>query len=240
MKLSVITVCYNCADQIKVTLESLKSQTFKDFEYIVIDGASQDSTVDVIKQYSSTIENMRIYSEPDEGIYDAMNKGISKAKGDYIYFLNAGDQLFSPSVLAGVSKYLETGLDVFYGSNMRNGRVDKYPRKLTSFYLVYLEKMICHQAIFARRSTFLNNTFDTQFKICADRVWLINALKMKCSYEYMKDIIVAEYDVSGVSSQYSKVAADSLRIAARFGGRSACAFVRVKREIGKILGHNRN
>lgn len=237
MKISVITVCYNCENAIKETLASVAEQTYKDFEYVLIDGASKDSTVMIAKQYLNKIPNMRIFSEPDHGIYDAMNKGAQKAMGEYVFFLNAGDVFENETVLSRVGVYLDSKKDIYYG-NVRKGEViETYPEVLGKGYLVYREKMVCHQAIFAARNILLNNPFDTKLKICADRDWLLRAINSGASLQYMRDLVVCKYAPGGVSEAYTNYNKDSLLLAQKYGGKPAVLFVKIKRLIGKAIGH---
>lgn len=233
--ISVVTVCYNCEKDIERTLISLASQSYKDYEHIVVDGASKDNTVAVAKSYSDRIINMSVFSEPDKGIYDAMNKGVLKAKGDYVFFLNAGDTFCSDDVLQKVSEYLKTNKDIYYGDIIINGAYVKHPEKLTKTYLVLREKMICHQAIFAKRNCLENNPFDLGFRICADRDWLIKCVNEKSQIQYIKGLAICDYDMNGVSSQRSAVINDSLRIAKKYGKTPAVIFVKFKRMCGKII-----
>lgn len=237
MKISVITVCYNCEEAIKETLESVKKQKGADFEYVVIDGASSDSTVEIARQYQDKIPNMRIFSEPDHGIYDAMNKGVKKAEGAYVFFLNAGDVFESENVLAKVEDYLGSKKDIFYGNVRKGDQIETYPEVLGKGYLVYREKMVCHQAIFASRKILLWMPFDTTLKICADRDWLLKAIASGASLQYMKDLVVCSYAPGGVSGSYKNYNKESLFLAEKYGKKPAVLFVKIKRLIGKAVGH---
>lgn len=221
------------------TLESLSQQAFSDFEYIVIDGSSKDRTLDIIQSYENKIRNMCVFSEPDKGIYDAMNKGVRAAKGEYVYFLNAGDVFESEKTLSEVASFFIGNKDLYYGSMRKEMNIEKYPKALTKLYLVYREKMICHQAIFAKRKLFLNHEFDTDLKICADRDWLIRILGDNASYYRMKGVLIGRYDTTGVSMQYDQFEKESLAIAAKYGGYKAIAFIKAKRFIGKMIRHKR-
>ena len=126
-KISVITIVYNDSKHIRQTMESFFSQTWKDKEYIVIDGGSKDGTADIIKEYSDKLTYW--CSEPDKGIYDAMNKGISHATGEWINFLNCGDYFCSPTVLENMLEIKQANTDVIYGNGIwfdgnRQGRFD--------------------------------------------------------------------------------------------------------------------
>ncbi|MCC6542525.1 MAG: glycosyltransferase [Flavobacteriales bacterium] len=116
MKVTLITVCRNAATVIAGTLESVRLQTHPDIEHIVIDGASTDGTMEVLRGYAAEVGNCTLVSEPDKGIYDAMNKGLSRATGDLVGFINAGDMLMTPQVVAHVAEAFErSGADAVYG-----------------------------------------------------------------------------------------------------------------------------
>ena len=114
MKLSVITINFNNRDGLRKTIESVVNQTFKDFEYIIIDGGSTDGSVDVIKEYADRIDYW--VSEPDKGIYNAMNKGIDVAKGEYCIFMNSGDCFYVNDVYENVFRELD-GVDIIIGDS---------------------------------------------------------------------------------------------------------------------------
>lgn len=235
MLISIITVTYNCKADIKKTLDSVAMQDFEDYEMLIIDGNSDDGTLQVIDQYVNSIHNLKISSEPDNGIYDAMNKGIKKAVGKYLYFLNAGDYFTESNVLTKVASKFITDKDIYYGTVLWGGSIQYYPEKLNCFWLVYREQMICHQALFAKRELYNDFPYDTSFKICADREWLIRVLKADAAYESIQDITICFYDGNGVSSVYSKFDKESIRLARLYGGTPAVAFVKIKRAMGKII-----
>lgn len=148
MKLSIITVNRNNTEGLRKTIESVVSQTYTDFEYIIIDGASTDGSVDIIKEYADRITYW--VSEPDNGIYNAMNKGILKAKGEYLQFLNSGDWLTNNDVLKYVFD-LRRDEDVLYGDEFLFYNINKivrkaYPQKLT-FYDLFVGS-ISHEGSF--------------------------------------------------------------------------------------------
>lgn len=120
-KISVITVCYNAENEIEKTIESVIKQTFNDFEYIIIDGSSTDSTLNIVNNYKSSIQ--QIISEPDKGIYDAMNKGIKMANGEWVIMMNAGDQFASNTVLDEIfSSYIPDSIDFIYSDVLVKNR----------------------------------------------------------------------------------------------------------------------
>lgn len=239
MLISIVTVCRNCEANIAQTVESLLAQSFADYEYVVVDGASTDRTLEILEQYRDRMARMRVCSEPDQGIYDAMNKGVRRACGDYVYFLNAGDALYDSQTLSRVAEHLRGGLDLYYGDMWKNGGVERYPARICEGELVLRERMICHQAIFARRQLLERFPFDLRFRICADRDWLIRILRARGTYRRMDGVIVARYDEAGVSSCYANFETDSLQIARKYRGAAGVALVRLKRLLGRCLGHRR-
>lgn len=194
--ISIITITYNAAPVIRPTLESLNAQTFRDFEHLVIDGASKDDTVSIV---SEMCPDSIIRSEPDRGLYDAMNKGLRAAKGKYLLFLNAGDALHTPDTL---QRYAEaTGLngsripnamdntdsilscaDIIYGDtvvvdsdrNFVKPRHLSVPEKLT-FQSFANGMLVCHQAFMVRRD--LAPEYDLQYRFSADYEWTLRCLK---------------------------------------------------------------
>lgn len=119
MKISIVTVCFNAESNVEKTIKSVISQTYSDIEYIIIDGNSTDSTMAIIEKYADKID--KIISEPDNGIYDAMNKGISLATGDFINFMNAGDIFSSQDAVKNVVMQIKDESDVVYGDSTMIG-----------------------------------------------------------------------------------------------------------------------
>ena len=167
-KLTVVTVVYNAHDVLEATIQSVLGQTYPHIEYIVIDGGSTDGTVDIIKRYASQLTHW--VSEADQGIYDAMNKGIALASGEWICFINAGDRFDSSTVVEAIFKNqaLTAQADVLYGDV-----VIEYPtfnRIGKAKDVSHLWKgMICsHQSILTRTALLKEAPFDIQFKLGAD------------------------------------------------------------------------
>lgn len=185
---SVITVCYNSEKYIKSTIESVLMQTYKNIEYIIIDGKSTDKTINIIREYNFKFNNkIKLISETDTGIYDAMNKGIDISCGDYLFFLNSGDFFLDNRVIIDLVKYInKNNIDLLYG-NVKLDRVqEKYrSNKINSIYdLIF--STICHQSILASRKCFKDNIFDRSYKWLADYKWLINCVKdMNVKLEYI-------------------------------------------------------
>lgn len=182
MKISVITVCYNAEKVIEQTIQSVINQSYADIEYIIVDGASTDATEKIIRRYTDDIR-VRYISEPDNGIYDAMNKGIRLATGDYLEFLNAGDVFVNNDVIKSVVQKIEDNpADVMYGNIIyeypdKTTSVRVYGQFCSSLFYYLLGDCINHQAIFAKRECFKEHIFNTKYRICADREWMIRVKK---------------------------------------------------------------
>ena len=182
-KLSIITINLNNADGLRKTIESVILQTISDFEYIVIDGASTDGSVDIIKQYSDKITYW--ISEPDNGVYNAMNKGILKATGDYCLFLNSGDEFSSNKSLIKFNFFFDLNIDILYGDlTVKNGIEEyykTYPDKLTFKY--FRSDTLPHPASFIKRKLFHDICmFDEKLKICSDWEFFVIAICLRnCS-----------------------------------------------------------
>ena len=204
MKISVVTVCRNSEKTIERTLQSVACQNCTDFEYIVVDGVSTDKTLEIIEKYKNHIT--KFISEPDKGIYDAMNKGAKMAEGDYIVFLNADDVFIHENLLSlVVEKMNNKKADLYYGDlvfiEKDNGSLNN--RKQDNVNYIYLcGGMLFHPAIFAAKKIFEEiGYFDTNYKIAADYDWILNVLaKNKISCEYLGFPITMFSDGEGAST----------------------------------------
>ena len=192
-RVSIITVTYNAADLIERTVASVAGQTYPNIEYIVVDGASTDGTLDLIEKYAEQDVISRWVSEPDAGIYDAMNKGLGLAKGEYVWFMNAGDTIFEAETLAKVMATQPNG-DVYYGEAMTVDEKGKplglrLPRPPKRLHWRSLQRgmVVCHQAFILRRS--LATAYNLKYRYCADIDWVIQGLKRS------KKIVNAEQTV---------------------------------------------
>lgn len=207
-KFSIITVTYNAAKVLEDTIQSIVTQTYKNTEYIIVDGGSTDGTLDIINKYKEHIH--AVVSEPDKGLYDAMNKGIKLATGDYLCFLNAGDGLHEDDTLQlTVHSLTETELPgVLYGETEivdSNGhflsmRRLSAPQKLTwkSFKKGML---VCHQAFFARRD--LIEPYDLQYRFSADFDWCIRIMK-KANVLHNTHLTLIDYLNEGMTTRNHK------------------------------------
>jgi glycosyltransferase involved in cell wall biosynthesis len=202
-KLSVITVVYNNAADIERTMLSVINQSYRNIEYIVVDGASSDGTKEKIFKHQSRISTF--ISEPDKGIYDAMNKGLALATGDYVLFMNSGDEIYSTDTVARVFASSTNPADIYYGeTEMYNenwkslGRRRHRTPDSFSWKSFKYGMSISHQAIYIKRS--LTTPYDLNYKYSADIDWIIKAAK-KASVIVNTHMYVAKYLVGGISKQ---------------------------------------
>jgi glycosyltransferase involved in cell wall biosynthesis len=201
-KLSVITIVYNNVRDIERTILSVLNQTYNNIEYIVIDGLSTDGTLQAITQYQDSVS--KFISEKDNGIYDAMNKGLALASGDYVIFMNSGDEFFDADTVAAVFAAADNA-DIYYGETEMiagNGeslgqRRHKAPEKFTWRGFKY-GMSISHQAIYVRRA--LAEPYDMQYQLSADIEWIIRAAK-KAKKIVNINRYVAKYLVGGMSKK---------------------------------------
>ncbi len=203
---SIITVTYNAQDVIEPTLRSVQSQSYKNFEYLLIDGASKDATVK--KTTDSGINFAHLVSEPDKGLYDAMNKGMSLATGEYLCFLNAGDTFHSSDTLQRIAEVVEkcaSRPDVLYGetavvdSNRQFVRMRRLKAPACLTWKSFKQGMlVCHQAFYARRA--IAPQYDLAYRYSADVDWCIKV--MKNSKQLINvNFTVVDYLQNGLSLQ---------------------------------------
>ena len=224
---SIITITYNASQVLPATLSSVMAQTCKDVEHIIIDGASTDNTVALAEAYRSKsqteapLHRVIIVSEPDKGLYDAMNKGIAMATGDYVLFLNAGDTFPAADTLEMVEAAVGDGEElpaVLYGDtdivdedgNFLRHRHLMAPRKLS--WRSFLQGMlVCHQAFYARTDLAKLTPYDLNYRYSADVDWCIRVMKLGAKRNLnMRNtgMVVAHYLDGGMTNQHHK---DSLR-----------------------------
>lgn len=204
-KFSVITVCYNAEATLEDTIQSVISQTYHHVEYIIVDGASKDRTMDIVNRYRDRIAV--VVSEPDKGLYDAMNKGIRLATGDYLCFLNAGDSFHEDDTLQQMVHSIHTLQlpDVLYGETelvdheghfLRMRRLQA-PERLTwkSFRQGML---VCHQAFFPRRDLVM--PYDLRYRFSADFDWCIKIMK-KSKVLHNTHLTLIDYLAEGMTTR---------------------------------------
>lgn len=175
--ISIITITYNAAGVLGRTMKSVENQTFSDFEHLIVDGASTDNTLEIARKKPA----IRILSEPDNGLYDAMNKGLDLARGKYILFLNAGDTFRSDEILARYAERAMMDDDIIYADTMvvnLDGQ-DIKPRHHTAPALLTKESfskgmLVCHQAFMVKKS--LAPKYDTEYRFSADYDWTVKCI----------------------------------------------------------------
>ena len=192
MIVTIITVCRNHAQELERTIRSVESQTWQEKEYLVIDGASTDDSLDVIKAHEASIT--RWVSEPDQGIYDAMNKGVKMAQGEWVIFMNAGDTFAGDDTLQRVvGNPLDA--DVIYGDVIKGELVKKAEAPRNAHRMFY-----CHQSAFVRTSCLREYPFDIRHRMSAD-FKQVKQLFLSGKRFRQLDFPVANFDTQGVSNR---------------------------------------
>lgn len=222
LKISVVTVCYNAVDTIEKTILSVLNQSYTNIEYIIIDGGSTDGTVDVIKKYADRLAYW--ISEPDRGIYDAMNKGIDIVTGEYINFMNSGDEFYDSNVISLLFNK-PNNADVIYGDTyiiLPNYKFRNKNRPLSEFNRTL---PFGHQSTFAKSSLMKKFKFDTSFKSAADYYFLYNLYKDGFKFKYVP-LLVSKFDgYNGFSAKNIKLVRKEI---ARVNGDDKKAFWKYK------------
>ena len=208
-KFSLITVTYNAGAVLEDTIQSIITQTYKNVEYILIDGASTDNTMRIIERYRDHIHT--VVSEPDQGLYDAMNKGLSLATGDYVCFLNAGDCLHEDDTLLGMvhsvaaSHEAPCPPDVLYGDTAlvdSEGHFLRMRRLTPPEHLTWKSfrhgMLVCHQAFFARRT--IAPQYDLRYRFSADFDWCIRVMK-QARYLHNTHLTLVDYLDEGLTTR---------------------------------------
>ena len=219
-RFSIITVSYNAKEDLEKSIKSVSNQTFKNYEYLVIDGNSTDGTKELLRKYDKEINYW--VSEKDNGIYNAMNKGARVANGDYLYFLNAGDTFSDKNSLEGVSREIDNNQDLIYGRirvvNKRNDKSYIRGKKITKFN-IKLGNKVSQQAVFIKREVFNKvGGLDERYKIAADFDLLCKVFDGNYLIKKI-DLIVCNYDGDGVSSNLKKSYLDTGKVIKnRYGG----------------------
>ena len=219
MKLSIITVTYNAAYTIEKTIQSVLNQSCKNYEYLIIDGNSTDDTLFLVKGFENRVskgefgirsDRFRVVSEPDKGLYDAMNKGINLAHGDFVWFINAGDKIYSSDTLQQVVDAINQhpDADVIYGQTIIIDQADEVlgerhriaPAKLTKKSLLD-GLVVCHQSVIVRRSN--APQYNLSYKLTADYDWMCRVLDVSRKNVYI-DSYLSKFQTAGLSSQRRK------------------------------------
>lgn len=236
--ITIVTVTYNAAETLPLTMESVAEQTFADFEHLIIDGASTDDTISVARQMGRP--DLRIVSEPDHGLYDAMNKGVKLAHGYYLLFLNSGDRFHGADALqAYADAILDKNPDIIYGDtdivNIEGERIG--PRHLSAPEMLTFDSfsngmLICHQAFMVKKE--IAPSYDLQYHFSADYDWAIKCIRNtgpeKCvnlntvAINYLSDGMTDKNKLKSLKERY--------RVMANHYG----TFSAIKRHIALVLG----
>ena len=204
-KVTVITVARNARNDLRRTMESVARLSYPDVEYIVVDGASTDGTVEMLEKS----KGVRWTSEADRGIYDAMNKGVTKATGEWVIFMNAGDRFASDDVIERVFSHPETdAADVIYGDVVKRGTVCSASPEPVDGHRMFF----CHQSCIARCKCLIDTPFDISHRMSADFQWVKMMIKQGRRLVYVP-VAVSEFDTGGVSNtSRSRGLADNMRV----------------------------
>ena len=204
---SIITVTWNAATTIAPTLRSVERQTSTDYELLIIDGASTDDTLSIVR--NASIASMRVFSEPDNGLYDAMNKGIARARGRYLVFLNAGDAFADDTVLARLATLTADNPGVIYGQTqlVDEGRNVVGRRHLSAPKVLTVDSflrgmVVCHQAFVARRD--LVPQYDLRYRLSADYDWCIKVLEKSPANAYAGRAPIISYLSEGMTTRHHR------------------------------------
>ena len=206
MKYSIITVNYNNREGLRKTIESVIHQTFRDFEFIVIDGGSTDGSAEVLKEYNAQIDYW--VSEPDKGIYNAMNKGIKKATGEYLNFMNSGDCFYDNDILRTVTSYgfdtdIITGRDYHYSKEKQQGHASVQPTRMSM--VTFFNSTLDHQSSFIKRELFKESLYREDFRLVSDWIFFLekNVIEGK-KVQFISDIICFRETPGITAQQYEK------------------------------------
>lgn len=214
--ISIVTINYNNLIGLKETVRSVCSQSFIDFEHIIVDGNSSDGSKEFL--YSNSKFFSKLIIENDNGIYDAMNKGIKCAKGEFLIFLNSGDMFYNNTVLSSIDFHSLSGKLIFGQSINSKGLL--YPKKFSKNWLRY--SLPNHQAMFFPREFYSSNFYNTKFKIVGDSDYKFRAFGSE-RYVFLNQVI-CEFNLEGVSNDYSSfnnfrtIFIESLRIGYKYRG----------------------
>jgi len=201
---SIITVCYNAEDVLNETIQSVVGQKFEQIEYIIIDGNSTDGTLNIIRNYEDKVDC--VISEPDQGIYDAMNKGLRLAKGKFVNFLNAGDRFVSNSILNEITSQIDISFtEIISGDfiliNNKNNTQRNIRTKSISYNNLKKDFYACHQSIFINKN--IAKEYDLNYQIKADYKWVLEALAQVKEDQVCKlDFPIVYYAEEGFSNNY--------------------------------------
>lgn len=203
--ITVITVCYNSQETIARTIESVINQSQQDIEYVIIDGASTDNTLNIIKKYQQKYP-IQLVSEPDNGIYDAMNKGVKIATGEWILFLNSDDYLYNHEVINAVAPILQgANCDILYGATEFRYDNFKQLRQARKLNTIWQKMPFNHQSCFTKTKLLEAYPFDTSYRFAADYDFFIYHYKNNKIFKET-EIVISSFSALGSSDRFQGVA----------------------------------
>lgn len=208
-KVSIVTVTYNAGQLLEKTLANIEKLKYDNKEIIVVDGHSTDNTMMIVKRYAGMGIVTSYVSERDNGIYDAMNKGVRMCSGEWVIFMNAGDLFASDDVLQLVfGKKQQWEADIIYGDVVKNGEVKQAPAN----YYLYHRMIFCHQCVFTRRDSLISTPFDIRHRLSADFKSFIELYQKGARFRYV-NLPIAIFDTGGVSNSHrSKGLRDNISV----------------------------
>lgn len=202
--ISIIIPSFNSAETIAETIDSILQQDYKHVEVLIMDALSADGTAKIVEHYTQTNANIAFYSEKDKGVYDAMNKGIAKATGDYLYFMGSDDVFYEPNTLSKLSPILKSGADFVYGNIQFKHNKRIYSGESNIEKLMIEQISICHQAIFYAKRVFdVVGSYDLKYHIHADYDFNIRCFKNESIRTKYTDQIIAIFNENGLSGTSS-------------------------------------
>lgn len=215
IRISIITITYNAERSLQRTLDSVRRQSYPHIEHLIIDGASKDDTIKIAERYKrESPHEVIVQSEPDGGLYDAMNKGLQKASGDYLVFLNAGDSLYASDTIQKVAGCAETGPAVIYGDTATTDAEGNFlrlrrhrPPKTLTWRSFKKGMLVCHQAFYVKTDIAKKFPYNLKYKHSADVDWCIRIMKEadRCGLALVNsNAILANFEEGGDTTQNHK------------------------------------
>ncbi|MDY4368062.1 glycosyltransferase family 2 protein [Pectobacterium brasiliense] len=199
-KITVITVVYNNSSELQETIDSISSQTYSNIEYVVVDGGSKDGTLDIIKKNTKFIDKW--ISEADKGIYDAMNKGVHLATGDFVIFMNSGDKFYSADVIFKVIQESNGLADVIYGDHWTvSSRANDGPHRAKDVKNLKFGMVCSHQSMFFRRKLLMDRGFSNSYGTAADYELTCYLFSKKTKFHKLEKVIISYYRAGGISDK---------------------------------------
>lgn len=235
IRFSIITICLNAEDEIGGTIASVLSQTCTEYEYLIKDGVSRDGTVSIAESFAPAFDEkgipFRVISQPDSGIYDAMNQAILEAQGEWVILMNAGDRFANQTVLERVEKSgcLERA-DVVYGDLiLQNGELFRY-KKAGALESIRFALPFGHQSTLTSRALFANQLYSTAYKICGDHHFYLKMYLEGKRFVHFPEAI-SIFDIHGISASWKPALLETIRIQEEMPVRDEEAIRKLKDEL---------